>query len=153
MTVEKTIKNILDRTVEKLFDIDKFRFESIAITQDVIDNIILLAKENHPKEFVIFLNGKIIDKRLVIDGLLYQEYFASENAAAPIFHFPDKTFYGSAHSHPGFSNKPSTADKQFFRKMGIINIIICRPYDINSMRFYNHEGEEINVEIVGDNQR
>jgi len=147
MTVEKAIKNVLSKTFEKLFDIDKLRFESIAIKQDVIENIMLLAKENHPNEFVVFLDGKIINKKLVIDGLLYQEYIASENAAAPIFHFPDKTFYGSAHSHPGYSNRPSTADRQFFRKMGIVNLIICRPYDISSIKFYDHEGEEINVVI------
>jgi len=52
------------------------------------------------------------------------------------------------HSHPSNSNKPSTADRQFFRKVGIINIIICNPYTVNNIKFYNNEGEEITVEIV-----
>jgi proteasome lid subunit RPN8/RPN11 len=147
MSVEKYIKNALSKTFERLFDLDKQRFESITIEQDVVENIVILAKENSPKEFLAFLDGTIKNKKLVITSLLYQEYDASNSSAAPIFRFPNNTFYGSVHSHPGFSNKPSTADKQFFRKIGIINIIICKPYDINSIKFYNHEGEEIQVKI------
>lgn len=147
MSIEQLIKKGIIRTLEKLFDIDKLRFDSIHIEKDVIENIMLLAKENDPKEFLAFLDGKIENKRLNITGLIYQEYYASESSAAPIFHFPDKSFYGSVHSHPGNSNRPSQADRQFFSKIGIINIIICRPYAIENIRFYNHEGEEIDVEI------
>jgi proteasome lid subunit RPN8/RPN11 len=148
MTIEQVIKKGLIKTFERLFDLDKFRFESIYIEQDVIEDIILLAKENYPKEFLAFLDGKIKDKKLIITGLLYQEYYASDRSAAPIFHFPDKSFYGSIHSHPGNSNRPSNADRQFFRKIGVINAIICMPYNLESIRFYNHEGEEINVKIL-----
>lgn len=147
MTIEQVIKKGLIKTFEKLFDLDKFRFERIIIEQHVIEDIALLAKENHPKEFLAFLDGKIEDKILTITKLLYQEYYASDRSAAPIFRFPTSTFYGSVHSHPGYSNKPSSADRQFFRKVGIINLIICKPYSRDEIRFYNHEGEEIDVEI------
>jgi proteasome lid subunit RPN8/RPN11 len=147
MTAETFIKNMLKEALEKMFDLDKLRFNEVVIKQDVVENIILLARENHPNEFLAFLDGNIKNERLIVKGLVYQEYYASTESAAPIFHFPDKTFYGSVHSHPGYSNRPSSADRQFFRKIGIVNIIICKPYDIKSMRFYNHEGEEINVKI------
>jgi len=147
MDFDKSVKNGLKNIFTKLFELDKFKFSKVAIKQDVIDLIIELAKENHPKEFLAFLDGKINEGTLVIDGLLYQEYYASEASAAPIFHFPDKTFYGSVHSHPGLSNRPSNADRAFFRKIGIINIIISRPYTQDCIRFYNHEGEEIKVNV------
>jgi proteasome lid subunit RPN8/RPN11 len=147
MTAETFIKNALKNLLERMFDLDKLRFNKIVIEQDVIENIILLARENHPNEFLAFIDGNIRNNRLNITGLLYQEYYATTESAAPIFHFPDKTFYGSVHSHPGYSNRPSNADRQFFRKIGIVNIIICKPYTLDSMRFYDHEGEEINVEI------
>jgi proteasome lid subunit RPN8/RPN11 len=147
MTVEKFIENIVTQALEKLFDLDKLKFDEIVILQDVVESIILLAKENYPKEFLAFLDGKIKDKKLVIDGLLYQEYSSTLNSAAPIFHFPDKTFYGSVHSHPGPSNRPSGADREFFRKIGIINMIISRPFRQEDIRFYNHDGEEIAVRI------
>jgi hypothetical protein len=31
--------------------------------------------------------------------------------------------------------------------MGIINAIICKPFRQEDIRFYNHDGEEIIVEI------
>ena len=148
MTIEQVIKKGLIKTFEKLFDLDKFKFNSVGIEQNVVENIMLLAKENHPKEFLAFLDGRIKNKKLIITGLLYQEYYASDSSAAPIFHFPDKSFYGSIHSHPGPSNRPSSADRQFFRKVGIVNAIICTPYNFDNIKFYNHEGEEIKVEII-----
>ncbi|MGV8141696.1 MAG: Mov34/MPN/PAD-1 family protein [Candidatus Woesearchaeota archaeon] len=147
MTAETFIKKLLKGLLENMFDLDKLRFNKVVIEKEVVENIILLSKQNHPKEFLAFLDGNIKNNRLTINGLLYQEYHASTESAAPIFHFPDKSFYGSVHSHPGYSNRPSSADRQFFSKIGIVNIIICRPYDLKSIRFYNHEGEEINVEI------
>jgi proteasome lid subunit RPN8/RPN11 len=147
MTVEQFIKKGLTKTFERLFDLDKFKFENISFESEVVEDIISLAKENHPKEFVAFLDGQIEDKKLTITGLIYQEYNSNERSATPIFRFPNQTFYGSAHSHPGNSNKPSSADRQFFRKIGIINAIICQPYTHESIRFYNHEGEEIAVKI------
>ena len=148
MTIEQVIKKGLIRTFEKLFDLDKFKFEKICIEQDVVQNICLLSKENHPNEFLAFLDGAIKNKKLTITGLLYQEYYATDRSAAPIFHFPDKSFFGSIHSHPGPSNRPSNADREFFRKIGVINAIICKPYNIENIRFYNNEGEEIDVEIL-----
>lgn len=147
MSIEIFMKNALKNTFKKMFDLDKFEFDKIVVLREVIDNITILSKETHPKEFLAFLDGKIKNRTLVIDGLLYQEYHSSENSAAPIFHFPDKSFYGSVHSHPGYSNKPSVADKNFFRKIGIVNAIICLPYTDTNIRFYNHKGEEIIVEI------
>jgi len=148
MAVETFIKQFLKKTFSKMFDLDKFRFNKIYITEEVIENIVLLSKETHPKEFLAFLDGKITDNILIINGLLYQEYNSTINSASPIFHFPDKTFYGSIHSHPSYSNNPSVADKHFFRKMGIVNAIICMPYSNESIKFYNHEGEEIILKII-----
>jgi len=151
MTVEQAMKKGLIKTFERLFDLDKFTFENIGIEQDVIINIMQLSRDNYPKEFLAFLDGEIKNKKLIITGLLYQEYYASDRGAAPIFHFPNRSFYGSVHSHPGFSNRPSSADRQFFRKMGVVNAIICKPYNVENIRFYNHEGEEINIEIISGN--
>jgi proteasome lid subunit RPN8/RPN11 len=147
MTIEQAIKNGLIKTFEKLFDLDKFQFDKIIVKKEVIEDITILAKENHPNEFLAFLDGEIKHKKLIITGLLYQEYNANENSAAPIFRFPTNTFYGSVHSHPSYSNRPSSADRQFFRKVGIINLIICNPYNSDNIKFYNNEGEEINIEI------
>ena len=141
------IKAILTKFVEKLFDLDKLKFDKIQIRMDVIENMRDLSRQCYPKEFLGFLEGKIENNVLIIDKLMYQEFISNEYSAMPIFHFP-QTFYGSAHSHPSNNNRPSNEDRQFFRKVGIINIIICSPFGINNIRYYNHNGEEINIEII-----
>jgi proteasome lid subunit RPN8/RPN11 len=141
------IKDFLIKGIEKLFDLDKHYFNEILIENDVVENIIDFATANHPREFLAFFHGIIKDDKLIIDGLEYNEFSSDEVSATPIFHFPDKSFYGSVHSHPSGSSRPSRADLQFFRKTGIVNAIIGNPYTKEKIRFYDHDGREINVKI------
>lgn len=144
--VEK-LKDFFIRGMEKLFDLDKHYFNEIIIESSVIEDIINLVRANHPREAVSFFNGIIKDKKLIIDRLVYNEFNSDELSATPIFHFPDKSFYGSVHSHPSGNNRPSRADRHFFAKTGIVNAIISYPYTKNTIRFYDHNGVEINVKI------
>lgn len=147
MAFEDEIKSFLKKGLERLFDLDKHYFNEIIIENTVIEDIIDFAKANHPKEFVAFFHGIIKDNKLIIDGLVYNEFTSDSGSATPIFHFPDKSFYGSVHSHPGYSNRPSRADINFFRRYGIVNAIICKPYSQDNIRFYDSNGEELNVKI------
>lgn len=141
------IKEFIINGIEKLFDLDKLRFNNITILNTVIEDIIDFANANHPNEFVAFFHGIIKDNELIIDSLVYNEFESTTGSATPIFHFPDKSFYGSVHSHPSGSIKPSNADKHFFRKTGIVNAIIGKPYSKKTIKFYDHDGVEINVKI------
>ena len=60
----------------------------------------------------------------------------------------DYSIAGSAHSHPGYSNEPSDADKEFFSNTGGIHFITCQPYDRRSWRAYNSKGEPVELEII-----
>ena len=60
----------------------------------------------------------------------------------------DYSIAGSAHSHPGFSNQPSDADKDFFSNMGGVHFITCQPYDRNSWRAYDSHGEPMDIEVI-----
>jgi len=141
------IKEFFIKGMEKLFDLDKHYFNEIIIEHTVIEDVIDFANANHPREFVAFFHGIIKNNKLIINSLVYNEFKSDEGSATPIFHFPDKSFYGSVHSHPTGSNRPSRADLHFFRKTGIVNAIIGNPYTKERMRFYDHEGNEINVKI------
>lgn len=141
------LKDFFIKGMEKLFDLDKHYFNDIIIESTVVEDIIDFAHANHPNEFIAFLHGIIKNDKLIIDSLVYNEFNSDEGSATPIFHFPDKSFYGSVHSHPSGSNRPSRADRHFFTKTGIVNAIISYPYTKNTIRFYDHEGVEINVKI------
>jgi len=142
------LKDFFIKGMEKLFDLDKHYFNEILIESSVIEDIIDFAQANHPREFIAFFHGIINKDKLIINSLVYNEFNSDEGSATPIFHFPDKSFYGSVHSHPSGNNKPSRADRLFFRKTGIVNAIINYPYNIKTIKFYDHEGVDINVKIV-----
>jgi hypothetical protein len=50
-----TFKEILTRWLRRLFELDRYEFERVVIDREVIDNIIELAKQTHPKEYIAFL--------------------------------------------------------------------------------------------------
>lgn len=126
-----------------------FEYDEVIITKKVINDIIDLAKQAYPKEFIILLRGNIKDKKLKITSLIYQTYQASENASAIKMNLPLMSkVYGSCHGHPGYSNEPSAQDLKFFNKYPGIHLIICKPYNFSSIRAYDANGNEIGFRVI-----
>jgi len=123
-------------------------FNDIIISTKIIQKITDLPKETHPKEFLAFFEGKI-GKDIIINDIFYQPYLANDHSASPRLDIPLTTnTIGSIHSHPSFSNRPSRADRRFFRKNGIVHAIIKYPYNKEDIAFYNNHGEPIEVKII-----
>lgn len=142
-------KGIFTRWLRRLFELDRYEFERVVIDREVIDNIMELAKQTHPKEFIAFLEGKSRKKIMRIFGLLYQEYEASTNATAAKINLPlTSSAVGSVHSHPGPSNQPSSTDLRFFSKHGVVHLIIRMPYRAEDIAAYDLQGRRIGFEIV-----
>jgi proteasome lid subunit RPN8/RPN11 len=55
---------------------------------------------------------------------------------------------GSVHSHPGYSNRPSSQDLIFFSHFGMVHIITCLPFDDSSWKAYNLSGERIELQVL-----
>lgn len=124
-------------------------YVEILIESDVIENIIAIARETHPREFIALLKGKIREKKLVIDSLIYQNYTASTDAAIIQLDLPIMSgAVGSVHSHPGPSNRPSAQDLVFFSKQGGVNLIIAMPYNIRTIAAYDGNGNPIPVKVL-----
>jgi len=130
------------------------RFDRIRIEESVVQDICALARGAHPKETIAFLTGSIHKEGkgkergrvLVIDGLYLKAYDASEYSTSFTTHdLPADNVYGTVHSHPGFSNRPSAADKRLFQRYGWFHAIICQPYTEQSIRYYNKYGEPIEL--------
>jgi len=133
----------------RLFELEKYNFEKIIFDREVIDNIIELARQTYPKEFIAFLEGKQRKKVLRVYGLAYQEYFANEHSTLSKINFPlTSSIVGSVHSHPGPSNTPSRADLQFFSKRGLLHLIIKKPYREQDIQGYDAHGNKIGFGIV-----
>ena len=116
------------------------------IRREVLRLALEIAKESYPNEFVALLTGK----RGVIEELLFLPFDAGESSA--IIHLEmlplGYRIYGTVHSHPSPSCKPSRADLDMFAKHGIVHIIVCYPFDCCSCGFYENNGNEIELEIV-----
>ena len=124
-------------------------YEEIVITRQVIESIMDMAKQAHPKEFIILLKGDVHNNKLVISSLVYQSYQASENSSVMMMNLPLMSgVRGSCHSHPSYSNSPSSEDLKFFNKHPGLHLIICRPYGISNMASYDTYGKNIHFRII-----
>ncbi|MBU0756603.1 MAG: Mov34/MPN/PAD-1 family protein [Nanoarchaeota archaeon] len=120
----------------------------VIIKKEVVREIIDFAKENHPREFVSLLQGKVGRGRLVIDNMIFQKYASNFNSATMTFNLPMlNDVVGSVHSHPGPGNTPSRADLKFFDRKGLVHLIIAYPYRIETMAGYDFEGNRIDFRV------
>ncbi len=111
-----------------------------------IDGFNESAKSTYPDEFLCVhreIDG-IISEMVMLPGTVFGDEHSFINQwMEPI----DYSIAGSAHSHPGFSNHPSDADKDFFSNMGGVHFITCQPYDRTSWKAYDSRGEPMDIEV------
>lgn len=128
----------------RLLGLEKYAFGRVWIKKKVIEDIINFAKANAPREFSAFLKGRIKDRNLLVDGVIYQNFHSSENSSVITTNLPVFSHrVGTVHSHPTPRNSPSRADLQFFSKYGSINLIIGKPYTAGSIAAYDGSGRRI----------
>ena len=112
-----------------------------------IDGFNESAKSTYPDEFLCVhreIDG-IISEMVMLPGTVFGDEHSFINQwMEPI----DYSIAGSAHSHPGFSNQPSDADKDFFSNMGGVHFITCQPYDRSSWKAYDSRGEPLDIEVI-----
>jgi len=134
----------------KIFGTSKEEIEEVQIDRELIDEIMNIAKESYPNEFMALLEGKIEGPILRITGLIFLPVETSnEGAVMQVFMQPlTVNSVGSVHSHPGYSASPSDADLQFFSKKGLFHIIIAEPYTRDSIRTYDSWGNLVDFKEI-----
>lgn len=118
-----------------------------AIEKELIEDINESARSVFPQEFLCMLRAEegVINELVLIPGTVYGDEHSFMNTwMAPV----DFSIVGSIHSHPGYSNRPSEADLDFFGHYGGVHIITCLPYDMRSWKAYNSRGDTVRLEIV-----
>ncbi|HMK54786.1 MAG TPA: Mov34/MPN/PAD-1 family protein [Methanobacteriaceae archaeon] len=147
---EQKKPGLLDRLIGHILGNDTQKFLEVHIDGEVINEIVQIARESHPNEFVALLEGKIKENILKIDGLVFLPGETSnQGAVMKTFMKPLVTgTVGSVHSHPGYNASPSNADLYFFSKNGLFHLIIAEPYEEYSIRAYDTMGMEAEYRIV-----
>ena len=121
----------------------------VVITRQAADGIITWAKSHHPYEAILVLQGKTTKDQIIVHGLVIPPFaesgpfysgFAVHDLPYTISHV------GTAHSHPGGSNRPSLEDLNYFS--GFVSIIISHPYEDETLGAYDRNGNILQIKIV-----
>ena len=121
----------------------------IVITRQAADGIITYSKTRHPNEAILVLQGKKDKDEIVINGLIIPPFSMSGPfySGFPVYDLPfDLSYIGTAHSHPGGSNRPSLDDLNHF--YGMVSIIISHPYEDETIAAYDRNGNSLELRIV-----
>ncbi len=120
-----------------------------AIRRDCLEMIKQSAKELHPNAFLALLS--VGEKKDVISELvlLPQMIYGRRHATFNIYMAPfDRSIVGTVHSHPSGNANPSEGDLLTFQKHGRVHIIIAYPYEDDTWKAYDYNGEEIKLEVM-----
>ena len=121
----------------------------IAITRQAADGIITYSRTKHPNEAILVLQGRSNKDHLLIDRLVIPPFSMSGPyySGFPIHDLPfDLSYIGTAHSHPGGSNKPSLEDLNHF--YGLVSLIISHPYEDDTLGAFDRNGDAIELKIL-----
>jgi proteasome lid subunit RPN8/RPN11 len=132
-------------TIEK----KKKNQRQVVISRSATDGIISYSKSLHPNEAILILQGKTSPELINIEGLVIPPFALSGPyySGYSNFYLPsDGSYIGSAHSHPGGSNKPSLADinRGFY---GAVSIIIAYPYEERNIAAYDRNGNKLEIKV------
>ncbi len=122
----------------------------IIISRSAVNGIISYSKGLHPNEAILILQGKTSREQVIIEGLVIPPFALSGPyySGYSNYYLPsDSSYVGSAHSHPGGSNRPSLADlnRGFY---GAVSIIIAHPYEDRTMAAYDRNGNKLEIKIA-----
>lgn len=143
-------QGLFQRLMSYLLGTDKKIFHEVCIDQEMLDEILKIAQESHPNEFIAMLEGKVEEDVLHIHGLLFLPGETSDSGAVVnLFMMPlVDGGIGSVHSHPGYNGGPSDADLHFFSKNGLFHLIVAMPYNQDSVFAYNSFGERVDFKVL-----
>lgn len=115
------------------------------IKKELLENLLELCKEAHPREVGgLLLGRRVVDDFVIVPGRFYESSIYIWIDRIPIY----PSMKGVFHSHPTSNVNPSRADLKLFGEMGREHIIFAYPYDLNSFQAYDSLGKKTKVTLV-----
>lgn len=128
----------------------KTKQRQVLVSRSAADGIISYSRTLHPNEAILILQGRTTKEEVIIENLVIPPFASSGPYYSGFsdYHLPfDNSYIGSAHSHPGGSNRPSLEDlnRGFY---GTVSIIIAHPYEDGTMAAYDRNGNRFEFKII-----
>jgi proteasome lid subunit RPN8/RPN11 len=118
------------------------------ITSSLVESISRAARSTYPDEFISMLGVKEKGSHTLSELVILPAEFGRTHSTIRTDLIPvDPLIVGSIHSHPTHNVHPSSADKNFFSRMGSIHIIAGYPYSFETMRAYDSQGKRITLHL------
>lgn len=120
------------------------------LKRQAADGIITFAKTWHPNEAILILQGKSDRKsrQIIVDSLVVPPFTSNGPffSGFSMYDLPfDSSYIGTAHSHPGPSNRPSLEDLNHF--FGLVSVIIHHPYEYETIGAFDRNGNSMEIEL------
>ncbi|MCK4365995.1 MAG: Mov34/MPN/PAD-1 family protein [Thermoplasmatales archaeon] len=120
------------------------------ITEKCLELILESSKSTYPNEFGGLLRVDDDIKDTITEVVLLPGTISGDSHAIFKLHMMpiDFSIVGTVHSHPSPYATPSDADLLLFRKHGKVHIIAANPFNKDSWKAYDYNGEEIDLKVV-----
>jgi len=145
---KKDAISIVELIYEILAFIEGVKLSAITIKKDLINGILALCREHHPREILGFLR---VDKGIVSEFILPPGAITSTSSGvySPGRMPWDLSIDGTVHSHPTGNPNPSQTDLKgvFMRKS--FHIIVAYPYNsLNCVKCFDQKGKTIKLQVI-----
>jgi len=153
------LKKIRQKFLRYFFPVQKIH----AIEESTLLQLLEIGKSRFPYEYMCLLLAEhgIINEIEILPGSGRKKDAGDlgEDASYVLmdFHPLGMPKVGTAHSHPNtegwpqnFMLMPSDTDYATFAELGDVHIIVTNPFDEESWRAFNRNGDPISLEIVKD---
>ncbi|MEM1512666.1 MAG: Mov34/MPN/PAD-1 family protein [Candidatus Jordarchaeales archaeon] len=127
---------------------EKKRLSTVKIRRALVDGLLEVSREVHPREFI----GLLRAERGVISEVIippFSIYGLGESSFSPYDLPIDPSLVGSVHSHPSGDPRPSKQDVNVAFSFGFVHLIITYPYSCHENIYaYDKEGKPLKLIII-----
>ena len=139
---------IVELIKELFIFVNNMQSNEILINRELLDGIMALCREQHPREILGLLR---VEKGITTEFILPPGALTSDSSG--IF-FPsrlplDPSLEGTVHSHPSGNSNPSLGDLNNVFKLKRFHFIIGYPYNsLSCVKCFNKNGNEIPFKTI-----
>ena len=143
----KNPKSIIDIINEVKIFIETSESDTILVKRELMEGILTLCREHHPREIVgiLKMENNVLTEYIVPP----QTYTSTTSAVFSISRLPlDSSYQASVHSHPSGNASWSKEDKKGVFTKFRWHFIIGFPYTIRNVKCYDMSGNKLHFRVV-----